>query len=125
MHGTEPLGEPVRREAAWFHQDDRKLRLIARNMGKEFPQGTTQYTMRLFIGKTIFNRDDALRQWLRDYYRIESVEYSRGVTAVTRLLERNLVPASGAFSFADLTQEQLTVLGDDMSETLRPRRLLV
>ena len=50
----------------------------------------------------------------------ESVEYTRGVTAVTRLLERNLVPASGEFSFSELTEQQLAVLGDDMVETLRP-----
>ena len=76
--------------------------------------------MRLFIGKTIFNRDEALRQLLRDYSEIESVQYSRGTTAVTRLLERNLIPASDEFSFSELTEQQLAVLGDDMSETRRP-----
>ena len=67
MHGLEPLERPLRREAAWFHQDNRVLRSIGRDMGKEFPEGTSQYRMRLFIGKTIFNRDECLRQWLRDY----------------------------------------------------------
>ena len=33
----------------------------------QFPVGTSQYKMRLFIGKCIFSRDPAFRRWLREY----------------------------------------------------------
>jgi hypothetical protein len=54
MHDLEPLNPPRRREAAWFHQDINKLRMIAMNLGRQFPPDADQYKIRLFIGKTFF-----------------------------------------------------------------------
>ena len=116
MHGLEQMEQPRRRAAAWFHQDDRKLRRIARSLGKEFPIGTSQYVMRLFIGKCIFSRDPAFRRWLKEYYVTESVNSSLAVKPVTRLLERDLISESDEFCFDNLSDEQIMRLEDDMFE---------
>jgi hypothetical protein len=72
--------------------------------------------MRLFIGKCIFSRDPAFRSWLKAYHATESVNSSLAVKAVTRLLERDLIPESGEFCFGNLSDEQYMRLEDDMFE---------
>lgn len=116
MHDLEPLNPPRRREAAWFHQDINKLRMIAMNLGRQFPPDADQYKIRLFIGKTFFRRDPALRNWLREFHSLETVDSSRGVKPITLLLERDRIPRSAEFQFESLSAEEIRELEGDMTD---------
>jgi hypothetical protein len=116
MHDLEPLNPPRRREAAWFHQDINKLRMIAMNLGRRFPPNADQYKIRLFIGKTFFRRDPALRNWLREFHSLETVDSSRGVKPITLLLERDRIPPSAEFQLESLSAEEIRELEVDMTD---------